>query len=136
MAAHHGWHGIWEEFQNEEIEVPSLIVVAVQYLKMHGDDPHGRPVVPVHGSLRHQSWPGSNALVEVAMALAHWIQWAVEASWDYRWRGSVIGLGRGGSQHLAWQPQMVLHWGSLACSRQHPLRSSQSTQHPDRARAA
>lgn len=50
MAAHRGWHGIWEGFQNEETEVPSLIVEAMQYLKRHGDDPHGRPVVPVHGS--------------------------------------------------------------------------------------
>ena len=31
MAAHHGWHGIWEEFQNEETEVPSLIVEVTQY---------------------------------------------------------------------------------------------------------
>ena len=50
MAAHHGWHGISEGFQNEETVVPSLIEGAMQYLKMHGDDPHGRPVVPVHGS--------------------------------------------------------------------------------------
>ena len=49
-AGHHGSHDIWEGFQNEETEVPSLIVEAMQYLKMHGDDPHGRPVVPVHGS--------------------------------------------------------------------------------------
>lgn len=50
MAAHHGWHGISEGFQNEETVVPSLIAEAMQYLKMHGDDRHGRPVVPVHGS--------------------------------------------------------------------------------------
>jgi hypothetical protein len=50
MAVHHGWHGIWEGFQTEGTEVPSLIVAAMQYLKMHVDDPHGRPVVPVHGS--------------------------------------------------------------------------------------
>jgi hypothetical protein len=50
MAVHHGWHGIWEGFQNEETEVPSLIVAVMQYLKMHGGGPHVRPVVPVHGS--------------------------------------------------------------------------------------
>lgn len=49
-AAHHGSHDIWVGFQSEGIEVPSLIVGAMQYLEMHGDDPHGRPVVPVHGS--------------------------------------------------------------------------------------
>jgi len=49
-AAHHGWHDIWEGFQNEGTEAPSPIEEAMQYLKMHGDDPHGRPVVPVHGS--------------------------------------------------------------------------------------
>ena len=49
-AARHDSHDIWVGFQNEGTEVPSLIVEAMQYLKMHGDDPHGRPVVPVHGS--------------------------------------------------------------------------------------
>jgi hypothetical protein len=49
-AALHDWHDIWEESRIEVTEVPSLIVEAVQYLKIHGDDLHGRPVVPVHGS--------------------------------------------------------------------------------------
>jgi hypothetical protein len=49
-AALRGWRGTWEEYRSEAIEVPSLIVEAMQYLKMHGDDRYGRPVVPVHGS--------------------------------------------------------------------------------------
>ena len=50
MAAHHDSHDIWEGFQNEETVVPSPKTEATHYLKMHGDDLHVRPVVPVHGS--------------------------------------------------------------------------------------
>jgi hypothetical protein len=49
-AALHDWHDTWEESQIGVTEVPSLIAEAVQYLKIHGDDLHGRPVVPVHDS--------------------------------------------------------------------------------------
>jgi len=49
-AAHHGSRDIWVGSRNEETEVPFPIVAAMQYLKMHDDDSHGRPVVPVHGS--------------------------------------------------------------------------------------
>jgi hypothetical protein len=80
-AALHDWHDIWEGSQIEVTEVPSLIVEAVQYLKIHGDDLHGRPVVPVRGSLLHLSWPANRVLVEVAMSFAHLIQLMVEANY-------------------------------------------------------
>ena len=74
MAAHHDSRGTWEEFQTEGTEVPSPIVEVEQYLKMHVDGPHGRPVVPVHGSSQHRSWPESSVLAEVEMASVHWRQ--------------------------------------------------------------
>jgi hypothetical protein len=49
-AALRDLHDTWGEFQIEVTEEPSLIAEAVQCLKAHGDDPHGRPVVPVRGS--------------------------------------------------------------------------------------
>jgi hypothetical protein len=49
-AALRDWHDIWEEFRIEVIEAPSLIMEAVQCLKIHGDDLRDHPVVPVRGS--------------------------------------------------------------------------------------